>query len=292
MSNVTKIVIVLDLPTSLHVFMCAAAIILNSFVLVVIWKDPKKCLRTRSAMLITSLIISDLLVAVISVARILCQALDLLPHSQRFFILVLIVGFYDALMISFFTIFLISVEHLLAITQPIKFKILVTKKWISVIIISTWLGCTAMLTMIFHVPGPYNKLFHSITACSVLLFIALPTIYARSLLSLRQQSRAIKGMDGCSMKLETQKRIAQQRNFLLTSAVLLLANVLTCAPFTFRHYLKTSQNANYNMHEERDSLAVFLWTILHFNLILDPFLYCLRIPQYRKSCAALICKKV
>lgn len=289
MSNVTEIGKVLDLPTSLHLSVCAAAIIVNSFVLVVIWKDPKKCLRNRSAMLITSLITSDLSVAVINVARILLETR--LPHGH-FIVSILIIGCYDALMISFLTIFLISVEHLLAITYPIKFKALVTKKWISVIIISTWLGSTIILVMAYYLPGHNNELFHSITACCALLFIALPTIYARSLLSLRQQSKAITGIDGCSMKSEKQKRITQQRNFLMTSAVLVLTNILTCAPFTFRHYLKTSQNAKYNTRRDGDTSGVFLWITLHLCIVLDPFLYCLRIPQYRKSCAALICKTV
>ena len=289
MSNVTEIVKGLDFPSSLHLSVCAAAIVVNSFVLLVIWKDPKKCLRTRSAMLITSLITSDLSAAIINVVRILYETQ--LP-GRNLILIILIIGCYDALMISFLTIFLISIEHLLAITYPIKFKLLVTKKWISVIIISTWLVSTTILAMAYYLPGYNNELFHSITACSVLLFIALPTVYARSLLSLRQQSKAIKGMESCSMRYEKQKRITQQRNFLLTSAVLVLTNILICAPFTFHHYLKTSQNANYNMHVDGDNLGVFLWILLQFSLVLDPFLYCLRIPQYRKSCSALICKNI
>ena len=291
MSNVTEMHRVIDLPTSLHISVCVTAVLVNSFVLVVIWKDPKKCLRTRSAMLITSLIISDLFAAVVNITRTVHEIWLERRLQSRPIAFVLIIGSYDALMISFVTIFLISVEHLLAITHPIKLKILVTKKRISVIIISTWLGCTTILVGVYHLPGYNNELFQTITACSVLLFIALPTIYARAFFSLRQQSKAIKVVqDGCSYKSGKQKRITQQRNFLLTSAVLILTYLLTCAPFIFRHYLKTSQNANYNMRRDNDSTGAFLWIILYVNLFLDPFLYCLRIPQYRKSCIAFICK--
>ena len=290
MSNATKISTAFDLPRSLHVSVCVIALIMNSFVLVVIWKDPKKCLRARSAMLITSLIISDLIVAVLNIARTIYYIWLKQRLQTEQIRIVLMIGWHDALMVSFLMIFLISVEHLLAITQPIKLKILVTKKLICAIIISTWLGCTAIMAFAYHLPGT-NGLFQAITACSVLLVIALPTIYARAFLSLRQQSKEIKTVDaGCSDKSGKQKRIAQQRNFLLTSAVLVLSYFLTCAPSIFYNYLKTSQDANYSVRRDNDSLGAFLWITLHFNLFLDPFLYCLRIPQYRKSCVALLCK--
>ena len=43
---------------SCFVIVCVTVILANSFLLVVIWKDPKKCLRTRSAFLTSHLIIA------------------------------------------------------------------------------------------------------------------------------------------------------------------------------------------------------------------------------------------
>ena len=268
---------------------CVTAFMMNSFVLVVIWKDPKKCLRTRSAMLVTSLIISDLIVALVNIARTACGVWFEGQFPRQLGLTFVIVS-YVGIMISFLTIFFISVEHFLAITQPIKFKLLVTKKLISIIIIFTWLGCTSILTIASILSARNNELFHATTACSVLLFFALPTIYTQAFRSLTRQSKAIREMDSCSQKLEKQKTITRQRKFLLTSALLVVTYVLTCAPFTIHYYVKTSQSANYRMRRDKDSLGAILWMILHLNLILDSFLYCLRIPQYRKSCAALMCK--
>ena len=276
-----------SVPTSLYFSVCVIAMVANSFVLVVIWKDPKKCLRTRAAMLITSLIISDLFVAFINFTRIIYECFLEKNFTMPNIRLIMVIGSYIVLMISFITIFLISVEHLLAITQPIKFKLLVTKKWMAVIILSNWVSCTIILSSVFHLPGN-NELFQTLTACSVLLLIALPTIYARAFHSLRQQSKEMRAVDSVQKQSGKTKRISQQKNFLLTSAVLVLAYLLTCAPFTFHHYLKTSQNPNYNLRRENDMLGAFLWIALHLNIVLDPFLYCLRIPQYRKSCVALI----
>lgn len=275
------------LPSALfHISVCIVAFIANSFVLVVIWKDPKKCLRTRSAMLVTSLLLSDLFAAAINMTNTVRDVLfeEILPKPVGS---VIVIGSYGTLMISFITIFLISLEHLLVITHPIKFKILFTKKWMAWIIASTWLSCTILLTVVYQLPRK-NDLLQSITGCSVLLLIALPTIYARAFLSLKQQSKAIKAANDSAGNSGKQKRISHQRNFLLTSAALVLAYLLTTAPFTFHQYLKTSQNPDYNVRKE-DRLGQILWTLLCFNLLLDPFLYCLRIPQYRKSCA-IMCK--
>ena len=270
---------------------CVTAFMMNSFVLVVIWKDPKKCLRTRSAMLVTSLIISDLIVALVNIARTVCGVWFEGQFPKQLGIALVIVS-HNGLMISFLTIFLISVEHLLAITQPIKFKLLFTKKWVLIIIIFTWLGCTGIVYVAYHLPGKQNELFSCITASSVLLFIALPTVYTRAFWSLRQQSKAIRAMNNtsCSEKLGKQNEIRRQRNFLLTCALLVLTYLFTCTPFTFHHYVKTTEDENYNMRRDKDSLGAIFWIILHLNLIFDSFLYCLRIPQYRKSCAALMCK--
>jgi hypothetical protein len=281
----------LSVPEWTHFSVCVIAFIVNSFVLIVIWKDPKKCLRTRSAMLITSLIISDLFAAVVNIAR---PAFETLlvddKHARDIQHVIIVIALFDALLISFVTIFLTSMEHLLAITQPIKFKILVTKKLVALIIVSNWIACTILATVLYHLPGA-NIIFRGITVCSVLLVIALiPTIYARAFFSLRQQSKALKAEDNFSRNSNKQRRISQQRHFLLTSAVLVSAYVVTSAPFTIYNYLKISENSSYNFHKDRDSLGFMLWTVLHLNLCLDPFLYCLRIPQYRKSCAALRCK--
>jgi hypothetical protein len=110
-------------------------------------------------MLITSLIMSDLFAAVVNITRTVYEIWLERRLQSRPIAFILIIGSYDALMISFVTIFLISVEHLLAITHPIKLKILVTKKQISVIIISTWLGCTTILDGAYHLPGYKNELF-------------------------------------------------------------------------------------------------------------------------------------
>lgn len=103
MSNVTEMHRVIDLPTSLHISVCVTAVLVNSFVLVVIWKDPKKCLRTRSAMLITSLIISDLFAAVVNITRTVHEIWLESRLQSRPIAFVLIIGSYDALMISFVT---------------------------------------------------------------------------------------------------------------------------------------------------------------------------------------------
>ena len=275
----------------IHISVCIFALIVNSVVLLVIWKDPKKCLRTRPTMMINSLIISDLFAALINILKSRPVFDSAFRESKGYNVkniktLVNIAG-YDAIIISFITIFLISVEHFLAITQPIKFKILVTKKLLTLIIVSTWTASTILTIVLFYLPGS-NRLFQGITACTALLFIALPTIYAGAYFSLGKQSKTIKPEIDPVGKFSKQKIISQQRRFLITSAILVLAYLFTSAPFTIYNYFKISKNSSYNFRKDKDELGALLWTILHLNLCLDTFLYCLRIPQYRKSVAAFL----
>ena len=276
------------------VIVCVTATLANSFLLVVIWKDPKNCLRTRSAFLITNLIISDLAGAVINITRLVRQiAIDELSSGEpiRHFHQPLVICGYIALLESLSTVFLISVEHLLAITQPLRFKILATNQVIAFAVSTSWINCAVTAVILFWAIPGRNHVFQAVSALNLLLLTSLPTIYTWAYHSLKQQLRVLDNVNGLSGKFDRkEKRILMRKRFLLTSAALILVYVGTCAPFTIYNYIKMSDNELYNPYMSRDEMGKILWIILSLNLFFDPFLYCLRIPQYRQSCLAMLMK--
>ena len=124
-----------------------------------------------------------------------------------------------------------------------------------------------------------------------LLLITLPTAYTFAYLSLKRQLKEVFGMDNSSTGnvASKQKRILQQKNFLISSAGIVLFSLVTCAPFAFHNYEQFSKDIHYNLYRNGDELGMIFWIILNLNLCTDPFIYCLRIPQYRHSCAVLLC---
>ena len=93
---------------SLLSILCVSALVVNSFLLFVIWKDPKKCLRTHSTFLITNLITADLLGALAIITRIAYRYfLDQSGNGEieEGFQRPIVVSGYAALLVSCMTVF-------------------------------------------------------------------------------------------------------------------------------------------------------------------------------------------
>ena len=280
-------------PMSLFSILCVTALVVNSFLLFVIWKDPKKCLRTRPTFFITNLIIADFLGALFNITRFayryFVQEFGNGQTTTAFEKPVIVLG-YAALLVSYMTVFLISMEHLGAIASPLKFKVMVTKRVIAWTTGLTWLLGITLTILLYTIPE-HHQVFHAITAIHGLLLITLPTAYTFAYLSLKRQLKEVFGMDNSSTGnvASKQKRILQQKNFLISSAGIVLFSLVTCAPFAFHNYEQFSKDIHYNLYRNGDELGMIFWIILNLNLCTDPFIYCLRIPQYRHSCAVLLC---
>jgi hypothetical protein len=273
---------------SFFCILCVTALVVNGFLLFVIWKDPKKCLRTRPTFLITNLITADFLGALGNISR----------FSYRYFVHefgddeptavfsrpVTTLG-YVAVLVSYTTVFLISIEHLAAIASPLKFKVMATNRVIAWIIGLTWLFCVILTILLYTIPKNH-QVFHAITAVHGLLLITLPTAYSFAYLSLkRQMEKLIDMASDSAVNVLKQKQMLQRKNFLVTSAGIVLFSLITCAPFTFHNYKHFINDIHYNHYRNSDKLGMIFWVILNLNLCADPFIYCLRIPQYRNSCA-------
>ncbi len=281
------------IPVSFFSILCVIALVVNGFLLFVIWRDPKKCLRTRSTFLITNLMIADFFGALVNIIRFSyrysVQEFGNDETTNGFEKPVTVLG-YAALLVSYMTVFLISMEHLGAVASPLKFKVMVTNRVIAWTIGLTWLFCTTLMILLYTIPE-HHQVFHAITAIHGLLLITLPTAYTFGYLSLKRQLKELVGMASSPTgnDVQKQKRILQQKNFLITSAGIVLFSLITCAPFTVHNYGQFSNDIQYNVYRNRDQLGMIFWIILNLNLCIDPFIYCLRIPQYRNSCAVFFC---
>ena len=278
---------------SFFCIMCFIALVVNGFLLFIIWKDPKKCLRTRPTLLITNLITADFCGALSNILRF---AYRYFVHEFEndeptdSFVRPVIVFGYIAMLASYTTVFLISMEHLAAIAIPVKFKVMATNQVIAWTIGLTWLFCIVVTTSLYTIPKNH-EVFHAITGIHALLLITLPTAYMFAYFSLRRQIKKLNNMSASStVNALKQKQMLEQKNFLITSAGIVLFSLITGAPFTFHNYKQYAKNIHYNLYRNSDQLGMIFWIILNLNLCADPFIYCLRISQYRKSCTAFFCR--
>lgn len=281
------------LPMSLFSVVCVTALVVNGYLLFVIWKDPMKCLRTRPTFLITNLMTADFVGALSNITRFSLRYFleEFGSGEMHYFEKPVIVMGFVAVLVSYTTVFLISMEHLGAIASPVRFKVIVTNRAIAWTIGLTWSLCTAVTIALYTIPNKH-QVFQAIAAIHTIMLITLPASYIYAYLSLKRQlkKRHVIAENSQRNALSKQKRILQE-NFLVTSAGIVLFSLITCVPFIVHNYQQFLNNNHYNLYRNSDLLGMIFWIILNLNLCADPFIYCLRIPQYRNSCAALLCGK-
>ena len=280
------------IPMTVFSILCVIGLVVNGFLLLVTWKDPRKCLRTHPTFLITNLISADFVAALLNISRLTYRYIvqEFGSDETNDFMKFTVVLGYTALLVSYMTVFLISMEHLGAIASPLKFKVMITNQVIAWSIGLTWFTCLTLTILLYTIPQNH-QVFHAITAIHGLLLRTLPTVYTFAYLSLKRQLKRRSDMTNgtTANTAQKQKRILQQKNFLFTSAGIVLLSIISCAPFTIHNYQQFSKDIQYNIYRTSDELGMIFWVILNINLCTDPLIYCLRIPQFRKSCVALWC---
>lgn len=149
---------------SFHVVLSIAETLGNGLIIVTILKS--KNLQTPSYLLITSLAFTDLLVGLVyhpSLAVV--QTLYLYKKGKvvcRCFIIwdtILTLNIYFAV-VSFVTNAIISIDRYLALSLKHRYRIVVTKKLVRIVIMGAWLGSGVVFknTAFYHVLRSYSKI--------------------------------------------------------------------------------------------------------------------------------------
>ena len=276
-------------------FILATAIIIgNSLLLFTTYKDPRRSLRTPPSFLITNLSSSDLLLGLFNVFLVALRdvyrsRLVHMPHVMVFKAVMYTV-LTTTLFVSSYSIIAMSMTCYIAISKPMEYKSIITKRRIKIFIAVLWV--ISLVTCILPVTSISEKTYTLIylhTHAS-LPAILLTVIYVNVFRALARRTRELElgGYDSIASN-----SLERKRNMAVTVIIILALFFITYMPqYITLHLL-------YFCGPCQDSITfhkidVVLSRFLFINSAINPFVYAWRVPKYRRAfsdcCQILLCK--
>ena len=255
----------------------------NLLLLLAFIKDPLKCFRNSGTYLLINLSTSDFMTCIF------CLVLHITPRTNilysYFSIFVSWVG-----LASFVSITSVSIDRFVMVTYAIKYRILMNGKVMTLWISAIWIvSCPIPLFQLLsdrHGLDSGRLLY----IFSVIIIILSSVMYSSTYYKLKKQSRCI-ALQNSNGNHAQEIRILKEKRFLRT--IIIIASI---AFVCFIPYLVFTVLYSYLglIEDNRQALLVFhavCISIFYINFAVNPSIYVLRLPNYRKTFYILYCRR-
>ena len=259
---------------------CLAGAILNSLLLITFIKDPLKCFRNSATYLVMNLAISDCASCLLAFA----QPFILLKFAQQA-ILGLFIFWLGTL--SCVSIVSISIDRFLMVTYPIKHRIWMKGRFMSLWVGAIWI--VSCLPSVLSLLNDHNKSsLNGIFAFGVIPVIMSAVMYFSTYCQLRKQSKNI-SLQNSSETIEHRMRIMKEKRFLKT-IIIIACIAFFCLVPSLIFFIFMPTNLQGDDLDSRTWNTIFQ-SMFYANFAVNPLIYILRLPNYRKSFYKLYCTR-
>ena len=265
-------------------FILAFAIIIgNSLLLFITYEDSRKTLRIPPCLLIASLSASDLLLGLFNVSLVAVR--DVYRYKQvpmPFFGLfrgIIYTVLTTTLFVSCNSIIALSTTCFVAISKPMEYKTIITKKRVKIFIAVLWV--ISLFTCILPVTSVSEETYTMIYlhTHATVPAILLTVIYANVFRALARRTREVQreGYDSIvSNALEREKKMVN------AIAIILTLFYITYTPqYITLHLLYFCESCKKSLTFHMIDVA--LSRFLYINSAINPFVYAWRLPTYRQA---------
>ncbi|CAB3998378.1 adenosine receptor A2a-like [Paramuricea clavata] len=277
----------------------------NVLLIVAHVKDPLRVLKSPSSHFILSIASADALLSgvfMVTTAFTLASIntywdWDTSYHSSIFLLLLLTSLLYSALFASYLSL---AAERFLSVAYPLWHRVRVTTKVCRYWVIGLWLGLGGFrlidfaLTRIKETLTTIQSQLTLIVFMCILLMLTL-SVYIASYISIRRQRMELQNRTSMSeVTIRTaQIRLENEKNFLVTIAIVCLALAATVLPFLIISFVSLVEVTN---RLKGDDSKIVVPSYAHWGLLLiglnsaaNVFVYLWRLPKYRKTFKKLYC---
>ena len=262
------------------IIICILGVVSNVLLLVAFIKDPLKCFRNSGTYLVMNLSVSDCLTCLLSlVSNITGRASSHL--IWRFFILWM--GG-----VSFISITSISIDRFLMVAFPVKHRILMKGKIMMLWIAAIWVASCVLPWLLML--SDIHKGLQALCIVGLIVIILSVVMYSSTYYKLKKQSRNI-ALQNSNESRAQEIRILKEKRFLKTIIIIACIAFVCTVPFLMLYLL------NYFLSFlENNSQAVALFYavcafVLSINFAVNPLIYILRLPSYRKTFYLIYCTR-
>ena len=255
----------------------------NVLLLVAFIKDPLKCFRNSGTYLVINLSVSDCLKCLIIPFHLKIRGE--LPATTLESIIEFLAVYFPA--ISFASITSISFDRFLMVAYPIKHRILMKGKLIILWLAAIWIiSCVVSVISIINIHRSERNIGY---VFGVIIITLSSVMYSTTYYKLKKQSRNLALQNSTESRAQ-QMRILKEKRFLNTIIIIACVAFVCIVPYMI-FYL------NYDsLSLPKENLTVEIVetaTLVTFysNFAVNPFIYILRLANYRKTFYLLYCRR-
>ena len=248
----------------------------NILLLVAFVKDPLKCFRNSGTFLVMNLAVSDCLTCLISSVAYIRRRADI--HPIFYFAMYWFGG------VSMISIVSISIDRFLMVTHPIKHRILMNGKVMILWISAIWIvSCVIPVLRLLSDSETIDQ--HVMNIFSAIAIVLSAVLYATTYHKLKKQSRSI-ALQNSSESRAQETRILKETRFLKTIIIVAcIAFVCVVPPMAFA---LVYNSLSFGTLASKVVGAISIFSVC-LNFAVNPLVYTLRLPNYRKTFYFLYC---
>ena len=258
--------------------------VVNSLVIITIWKDPFKKLKGTANCLTLNLAVCDLLVGILG--ELLFALSHWVPDDWSITIAAHTTS-YLGFTASFLTILGLAVERLIAISSPLKSQDYLTSTYLSIGILSIWLfaGLIAFLPLLGWDSVEGNRLFIC-DAIALPILILLFACYTRIYFLVRNLSTGVERAERlCLLTVSAQnmEKLKRRERSVAYSVFILVGLFAVCwIPVIVLENINVGKKCISEHHD------YFLASTIFLHPLANPIAYALRTVKFRRALKRII----
>ena len=262
---------------------CILGVVSNILLLFSFIKDPLKCFRNSGTYFVMNLSVSDCLAS--SIAPFFLTNEYGLPTTTTSRLIIEHLAFWFGC-VSFVLITSISVDRFFMVAYPIKHRILMKGK-----LIILWLGAIWLVSCLFSVSLYYihvngRKVGYIL---GVIIIVPSTVMYSLTYYKLKKQSRNLAVVSSTESRAQ-EIRILKEKRFLKTIIIIAFIAFSSIIPSILIFYLSYDSSSVFQKHSlKNEVIGTASLLIIYINFAVNPLIYILRLPNYRKTFCLLYC---
>ena len=265
-----------------YVVICILGVVSNALLLVAFLKDPLKCFRNSGTYLVINLSVSDCLTSLFSL--VFSSIYRKLSNPMVDFFIRWSTG------VSFVSITSISIDRFWMISSPIRHRILMKSKIIVLWIVAIWV-VSFLISFSLIIPDvSYTNEQRGLCAYSLIVITLSAVMYSSTYYRSKKQSRNMALQNSTELRAQ-EMRILKEKRFLKTIIIIACIAFFCIVPNLLLFLLYNSLILFVNDFQAFTIISVVSAVIYQINFAVNPLIYILRLPNYRKTFCLLYCKR-
>jgi hypothetical protein len=266
----------------LQMSILSLGVIANILLILAHWKDPLRVFKNTTSLFVRNIAVIDIAVAILWIIRI---ALTLLGKKHETISLIWLAF----TTMSPFAFLCFAIERFLSVAFPLWYRVRGTIQICRKVLCGKWIAHTAIFVLTYFILNKKDRRKFMLWYV-IVLFLAVNIFYLATYVALRRQRNALRNRQDISEGSLTamKARQKQEKRFLMTIAIVCFILTIVYVPLLGMATIIVLLRDVLNVKRTEEVFSVLL-VLLSVNFLINPIIYLLRLPKYRKTFKELYC---